>query len=167
LNSAVLVRDARLDELAEIGELRIAAYLADGFLSATSEYAPTLRDLGMAGEGDILVAVADGRIAGTVMLQPAQHAGPVVEGPDEAEIRALAVAPAARGLGTGRALLTAIIARAAQRGVCHLVLCTQVEMRTAQHLYEKAGFRRLADRDWSPAPGVTLVAYGLVLPSSD
>ena len=163
----MLVRDAQPGELAEIGELRVAAYLADGFLSSTSGYAPTLRALGMAGEGDILVAVADGRIAGTVMLQPAEYAGPVVEKPDEAEIRALAVVPAARGLGTGRALLAAVIARAAQRGVPHLVLCTQIDMRAAQYLYEKAGFRRLAARDWSPAPGVTLLAYGLVLPSGD
>jgi hypothetical protein len=29
---------------------------------------------------------------------------------------------------------------------------------------ELAGFRRLPDRDWSPRPGVTLLAYGLPLP---
>jgi hypothetical protein len=31
---------------------------------------------------------------------------------------------------------------------------------------ELAGFRRLPDRDWSPRPGVTLLAYGLPLPAS-
>jgi ribosomal protein S18 acetylase RimI-like enzyme len=165
LNSAVLVRDARPDELAEIGDMRVAAYQADGFLSPTSRYAPTLRALGTGGEGDVLVAVADGRLAGTVMLQLTAHQSPLVTRPDEAEVRALAVAPAARRQGTGRALLAAVIARAAQRGIRHLVLCTEVEMLAAQRLYETAGFRRLADRDWSPAPGMTLIAYGLALPS--
>ena len=36
-------------------------------------------------------------------------------------------------------------------------------MRAAQHLYHQAGFGRLPDRDWSPRPGVTLLAYGLAL----
>ena len=162
----MIVRDARPDELRAVGDLRVAAYQADGFLSADSRYALTLRALGTHGEGEILVAEVAGRLAGTVMLQLAGHQSELVTGPDEAEIRALAVAQAARGQGAGRALLTAVIARAEQRGVRHLVLCTQTEMLTAQRLYHQAGFRRLADRDWSPAPGVTLVSYGLLLPSS-
>lgn len=34
-------------------------------------------------------------------------------------------------------------------------------MKAAHHLYEQAGFGRLPDRDWSPEPGVTLLAYGM------
>jgi ribosomal protein S18 acetylase RimI-like enzyme len=165
----VIVRDARPGELAEIGEIRVTAYVADGFMSPDSGYAPTLRDLGRNGDGTILVAVAeedDNRILGTVMLQPWPHAGQVVAVPDEAEIRALAVVPEARGRGTGNALLRAVIERAAGQGVRHLVLLTQPDMLAAQHLYQRAGFRRLPDRDWSPAPGVTLLAYGMALPGS-
>ena len=163
---AVIVRDARPDELAEVGEIRVAAYVADGFLTPGSGYAPTLRALGLDGDGTVLVAVAgqDGsRILGTVMLQPGPHAGQVVAGPDEAEIRALAVVPEARGRGTGDALLRAVTERAARQGVRHLVLLTQPEMAAAQRLYQRAGFRRLPGRDWSPAPGITLLAYGLTL----
>ena len=167
MNYAVIVRDARPDELGAIGDLRLAAYLADGFLSPTSTYAPTLRALGTNGEGEILVAEVAGELAGTVMLQLRAHQSQLVSSPDEAEIRALAVAPGARRQGAGRALLSAIIARAAQRGVRHLVLCTQNEMLGAQQLYQRAGFRRLADRDWSPVSGLTLIAYGLVLPTAD
>jgi ribosomal protein S18 acetylase RimI-like enzyme len=162
----VIVRDARPDELAEVGEIRVAAYRADGFVSPDSGYAPILRDLGRNGDGTVLVAVAgpdDSRILGTVMLQPWPDAGQVVAGPDEAEIRALAVVPEARGRGAGDALLRAVIERAAQQGVRHLVLLTQPEMAAAQRLYQRAGFRRLPDRDWSPVPGVTLLAYGLAL----
>ena len=115
----------------------------------------------------MLVAVADGddrRIVGTVMLQPWPHAGEVVAGPDEAEIRALAVAPDGQGRGTGRALLRAVIERAALTGVRHLVLLTQPEMQTAQRMYQRAGFVRLPERNCEPAAtGVILLAYGLVL----
>jgi ribosomal protein S18 acetylase RimI-like enzyme len=161
----VIIRDARPEEMAEIGEIRVTAYRADGFLSEESSYAPTLRALGATGDGPVLVAVADDdrRILGTVMLQPWPHAGEVVAGPGEAEVRALAVAPDGQGRGTGLALLRAVIDRAALAGVRHLVLLTQPEMQTAQRMYRRAGFVRLPERDWSPQPGIMLLAYGLVL----
>jgi hypothetical protein len=36
-------------------------------------------------------------------------------------------------------------------------------MKAAHRLYDEAGFARLPERDWSPEPGVKLLAYGLVL----
>ena len=36
-------------------------------------------------------------------------------------------------------------------------------MRAAHRLYERTGFRRLPERDWSPRPGVQLLAYSLEL----
>jgi ribosomal protein S18 acetylase RimI-like enzyme len=166
----VTVRDARPAELAEIGDLRVTAYEAGGFLSDASHYGETLRSLGKDGSGQILVAVgSEGEggktpgILGTVMLQLPPHAGHVVRGPDEAEIRALAVAPEARGRGVGRVLLRAVADRARACGVGHLLLCTQATMLAAQHLYAEAGFRRLPERDWDPVPGFTLLAYGVEL----
>lgn len=158
----MLIRDAHQDELAEVGELRLAAYRADGYLSADSTYAPRLRDLGADGSGPVIVAVdgAAGGLLGTVMLQRWPYAGSVVAGPDEAEIRALAVRPAAQRGGVGRALLSAVIDRAVREGIRHLVLLTQPDMKAAHRLYEEAGFVRLPDRDWSPEPGFLLLAYG-------
>lgn len=195
-------------EMDDVGEIRVAAYLAGGFLSADSGYASTLRGLGTDGSGHVLVAVlpaagesgesgadgedgcdgapgADGepgkdgddrvggdmpawlgpaeRVVGTVMLQTWPDAGPVVAGPHEAEIRALAVRPGIQGRGIGRELLRQVISRAAGVGVDHLVLCTEPEMRAAHHLYEQAGFVRLPERDWKPVPEVTLLVYGLDL----
>jgi ribosomal protein S18 acetylase RimI-like enzyme len=178
----VEIRDAREDEFSELGDVRVAAYLADGFLSPQSTYAPRLRALGAEGLDHVLVAVDDGqrssanaagpgsqpgsgrgRIVGTVMLQGWPQGGEILAGPEEAEIRALAVVPEARGAGLGRALLAAVIERAAAEGIRNLVLLTQSDMKAAHHLYDKAGFARLPDRDWSPEPGVNLLAYGLVL----
>jgi ribosomal protein S18 acetylase RimI-like enzyme len=63
----------------------------------------------------------------------------------------------------GRALLSAVIDRGRQRGLRTLRLCTQPAMLAAQHLYEKTGFARTPDLDWSPVPGLTLRAYELPL----
>jgi hypothetical protein len=32
-------------------------------------------------------------------------------------------------------------------------------MRAAHRIYERLGFRRAPDRDWSPVPGVDLIAF--------
>ncbi len=158
------IRDAKPDELAEIGSIRVAAYRADGFLSPRSEYEPTLRGLGGDGAGHVLAAVAgDGKLVGTIMLQTSGAAGELVTSPDEAEIRALAVLPEARGAGIGRALLDAVMERAKREQVRQLLLFTQPDMVVAHRLYEEAGFLRLPERDWSPQPGVSLLAYGLTL----
>ena len=162
------IRDARQDEFDELGDIRVGAYVADGFLSPQSTYAPRLRELGTDGLDHVLVAVqpngsSPGRIIGTVMLQGWPQGGEILAGPDEAEIRALAVSPDARGAGVGGALLAAVIERAASEGIRNLVLLTQPEMQAAHHLYERAGFARLPERDWSPEAGVTLLAYGLTL----
>ena len=159
----MVIRDAHQDEYAEIGEIRVNAYLADGFLSPDSRYAPRLRELGSDGAGPVLVATDDSVIVGTVMLQTWPNGGELLRGPDEAEIRALAVRPEARGRGVGRALVRAVIERAASLGVRHLLLLTQQEMKTAHRIYEEAGFIRLPDRDLSPEPGVYLLSYGLDL----
>lgn len=155
------IRDARPEEFGRIGELRVAAYRADGFLSETSAYADTLRVLGMDGTGEILAAVDDGHILGTVTLVSWPNGGEVLRDPGEGEIRALAVAAAARGRGIGRALLAAVMRRAAAREVRDLLLLTQPDMLAAQHLYAEAGFGRRPDRDYEYAPGHRLLAFGM------
>ncbi len=162
--TGVIVRAAGVDELAGIGELRVAAYTAQGML-ARSTYAAVLRGLGVSTPGDVLVAEDDGRIIGTIMFEPFHQGSEVARAPDEAEIRALAVAPDAQGRGAGRALVSAAIERATASGVRHLLLSTRPTMTVARHLYGTAGFTRLPERDWCPAPGLTLIAYGLLLPA--
>ena len=180
------IRRALPAEMAEVGDIRIAAYVRGGFLSADSGYLPTLSGLGAEGDGEVFVATEPGvasgrhrqaavagqadqavqqdeRIVGTIMLQPWPHAGEAVTGPGEAEIRALAVRPEVQGQGVGKRLLQHLLRRAAELRIGHLVLCTEPQMRAAHHLYEQAGFVRLPERDWSPAPGTTLLVYGLHL----
>ncbi len=163
---AVQIREAAAAELAAVGELRVSAYRAGGFLPAGSQYAPMLRDLGADGADLVLVAVEPGRadrIVGTIMLERGPRTGEHVVGPEEAEIRALAVRPEAQGSGVGGLLLREVIGAARATGVRHLILCTAPEMLAARRLYERAGFVRLPKRDWSPAPHTSLLVYGLRL----
>jgi ribosomal protein S18 acetylase RimI-like enzyme len=160
-----MIREARPGELAAVGDLRVAAYQAGGFLNP--EYAPELRALGTQGDGTVLVAVPDdgppGSFAGTIMLVTWPRAGELVGGPDEAEIRALAVAPGIQQGGVGTRLLRTALSWAELAGARRVVLSSLPEMRAAHRLYERTGFRRLPDRDWSPRAGVQLLAYSLEL----
>lgn len=154
----MIIREARAAELAAVGQLRLEAYAAAGVLSAG--YADELRALGSEGDGTVLVAEdGDGRLAGSVMLVLWPCAGELIAGPEEAEVRALAVQPGTQGGGVGMALLRATMTLASAAGAGRMVLCTLPEMLAAHRLYQRAGFTRLPERDWSPRPEVRLLAY--------
>jgi ribosomal protein S18 acetylase RimI-like enzyme len=162
----VIIRDARPDEHALVGELRVAAYRALGLLPHGSGYAETLRGFGWGGGCAVLVAAEEtgNNILGTITLEPFDPASELARDDTEADIRAFAVAPHAQGQGVGRKLLLAVIERAEKRGIRRLRLCTRPDMQAAQHLYATTGFSRTPELDFEPVPGLTLRAYELALP---
>ena len=66
----------------------------------------------------------------------------------------LAVAPDARRQGVGEALARLVLDRFRELGAAAIVLSSLAEMAAAHRLYERLGFDRIPERDWSPAPGV-------------
>jgi ribosomal protein S18 acetylase RimI-like enzyme len=162
----VIIRDARPDEHALIGELRVAAYRALGLLPNGSGYAETLRGFGWGGGCTVLVAADEtgSNILGTITLEPFDPASELARDDTEADVRAFAVAPHAQGQGVGRKLLLAVIECAERRGVRRLRLCTRPAMQAAQYLYATTGFSRTPELDFEPVPGLTLQAYELALP---
>lgn len=164
----VIIREARPDEAALIGELRVSAYRHLGLLPESSDYAETLRGFGFdsdsdsAGDSDYVVLVAADEadsVIGTITLELFGSDSELARDETEADVRAFAVAAAGQGQGVGRMLLLAVIEHAAKRGLRRLRLCTQPGMKAAQHLYTAEGFTRTPDLDWSPVPGLTLRAY--------
>ena len=81
----------------------------------------------------------------------------------DGEFRMLAVAPDARGRGIGTLLVHRCLERSRQLGQRRVVLCSDRRMVAAHRLYARFGFTRLPAMDWSPVPGVDLLAYGLAL----
>jgi len=146
-----------------IAELTVGVYTAEDLVSPG--YVPQLADVaGRADRAELLVARdADGRVVGSVALVLSGDFGEVTRSPEEAAFRMLAVDPAVRGLGIGEALVRACLTRAEAAGKRRVVLSTGDRMQTAHRLYERLGFTRLPERDWTPVPGIDLWVYALEL----
>jgi ribosomal protein S18 acetylase RimI-like enzyme len=112
---------------------------------------------------DLFVAVEEGRLVGTAAVLKAGDALAKDAAGDEMEIRFLAIDPACRRTGIGRALVHACIAAARDLGAIRVVLSTLHTMRSAQRLYEQIGFERMPDRDRARPGGGAMLAYVLEL----
>jgi N6-L-threonylcarbamoyladenine synthase len=80
---------------------------------------------------------------GAVVAYSGLRAAPSVE---DADIQTIAVAPHARRLGLGRALMHQMIAEARSRGARHVFLEVRADNPSAQQLYDSLGFERLGVR---------------------
>ncbi|MGI8681334.1 MAG: GNAT family N-acetyltransferase [Mycobacteriales bacterium] len=190
--SGVRIRAARPEEYAAVGELTVVAYVAGGH-GGTAYAERLRDAAGRAAAGELLVATGSiivtsaaeksrnrgmelttidvledrrgisERLLGTVALFPAGAEYAQLAGAGEIEIRMLAVDPAVRGRGVGAALAAGCVQRGMATGASAIRLSTEPSMTAAHRIYERLGFRRTPDRDWSPVPGATLLTYALDL----
>ena len=116
---------------------------ADEVSTLPGKYAPPL--------GQLLIARdRAGRAIGCVALRPMSDAR-------YCEMKRLFVAPAARGLGLGRALMEAIVSEAARLGYRAVRLDTLPTMTAAIAMYRAAGFEPIAPYyDTAPAGTIFL-----------
>jgi ribosomal protein S18 acetylase RimI-like enzyme len=105
--------------------------------------------------GELLLAKRGDHVLGAVALKP-------LAPPHVAEIKRLFVRPQARKIGVGKALATAILTAAGERGYREVKLDTLPEMGSAIALYKSFGFAPIAPYGSHPYPG--LVTLGLLLP---
>jgi ribosomal protein S18 acetylase RimI-like enzyme len=160
----VQVRRAREDELAAVGRLTVDAFGADGRITPADPYAEELADaVARHRDAVLLVAEDDGRLVGTVTVVPSGSPWVEMCRPGEVEVRMLAVDLAARGRGIGELLARACVDVGRDRGCERVVLSSGTWMRAAHRLYERLGFVRVPDRDWSPREDIRLLAYELAL----
>jgi ribosomal protein S18 acetylase RimI-like enzyme len=161
---AVLVRLARPDEFAAVAALTVAVYIGESY--SPPEREAQLRDVaGRAAATELLVAVdaATECVLGavSVVLDSGRYLEAATAG--EAEVRLLAVDPAARGRGAGEALMRDCLVRARAHGFTRMALSTQPTMRAAHRLYERLGFTRALERDYTSATGRQMLVYTLAL----
>ena len=84
------------------------------------------------------IAEHEGEIAGSVFL--------VAESNSVAKLRLLLVEPSARGLGIGARLVSECVRFARRAGYQKIVLWTQSELDAARHVYRKAGFSVIEEK---------------------
>jgi ribosomal protein S18 acetylase RimI-like enzyme len=162
----VSVRLAGPGDFSAISRLTVAAYRADGQLSSEHDYEAVLADVAArAGAGKLLVAVdGAGAVRGAVLFVLPTSPYAELARPGEAEFRMLAVDPTAQGRGIGRVLVLACLQRAVVAGCSAVVISVRDNAIAARRLYEGLGFRRAPDLDWTPLPGVHLLAVRRELP---
>ncbi len=156
------LRPVRAEELAAVGRLTASVYVGDGFVGASDGYVDVLADTARrAREAEIWVAVDDEQLLGSVTFVPPGSPFREIARDDEGEFRMLAVDPSARGRGVGQALVELCLRRSRELGYVGVRMSTMDRMTSAHRVYQRLGFTRLPEDDWSPEPGVSLLAYGV------
>jgi len=157
----ITVRLALPEEYRRAGDLTVAAYEAMPIDHLWGGYDEEARDAAARAEhGEILVAVNDDEVVGSVMyVADATSEWSEFTEPGEAQFRLLAVDPKAQGLGAGTALVRACTERAAADGQ-PLFITTTKWLEAAHQIYTRFGFVRRPDRDapydvWSAGREVT------------
>lgn len=156
----ILIRPARPDEFERVADILTAAYAP--FMSDDADYMAELRDTAKrAAASEVLVAAEGEAVLGTITFVPDGGLMSEVARPGETEFRMFGVDPATRGRGIGLALMTHIVEATRGAGKSGIACSSRAEMTAAHRIYERLGFRRDPSRDWSPVPGIDLLAFAL------
>ncbi len=155
----IVVRPATSADLEDAGRICVDAYETAGQLDDGPHqgYGAVLADTASRMQDAVLlVAERDGDIVGTVTICPLGSSVAEIGREGEVEFRFLAVDPAAWRTGVADALIEACDQHARATGAHSLAISVRDINHGARALYEKRGFARQADRDWSPVPNVEL-----------
>jgi GNAT superfamily N-acetyltransferase len=158
--AGVEVRGAGPADLPAVRRVLLAAYQQYAATLPPAVFGRYLTDIldveSRAEDGEVLVAEHGGRVVGTVTYYPDAGREGFGWPAGWAGLRALGVEPGSRGLGIGRALLGACLARAEAAGAPVLCLHTAEFMPAAIAIYERAGFRRAPAYDFDATGGLAL-----------
>jgi GNAT superfamily N-acetyltransferase len=135
-SEALLIREARPADAGAVSSLLKSAFSEFEPLYTPEAFGATVLSesgvLARLGQGPMWVAEKGSTLIGTVAA---------VQTEDSVMVRGMAVAPMARGLGIGRALLSLGEDFAKKTGCKRLTLYTTAFLKQAIHLYQAAGFR--------------------------
>ncbi len=165
----MLIREMEVPELGAVRQLTLAAYEEFSALMPspvwTSYREAIAGTFNTPGPSEHIVALLEDRLVGSVLLYPASvdaYGRPASQA-GYPEVRLLAVAPGARGLGVGKELMLECERRARLAGAADIGLHTTDFMQTAMKMYEQMDYVRVPDTDFTAAPGVVVKGYRLAL----
>jgi ribosomal protein S18 acetylase RimI-like enzyme len=165
LRDDVHVRLMRPDEAEAVSALVGAAY-SDDFALSDHYRAEIVAVAERAREHQVWVATdaASGTLLGTASTPRAGHAISALAREGELDFRFLSVASEARRRGIGALLVEHVLRLARHRGASRVVLNSGPDMVTAQRLYERLGFVRLHEREYTferpDGSSFLMMAYG-------
>jgi len=162
-----VIRDARDDERNAIRDVVVAAYSEYSALMPEPFWSRYRGHLIETIDADApierIVAERHRAIVGSVLLFPPATAayGSAGRQAEYPEVRLLAVVPAARGKGVGEALMHECARRARRMGARALGLHTADVMQAAVRMYERLGYVRVPEVDFTPSKGIVVKGYRL------
>jgi ribosomal protein S18 acetylase RimI-like enzyme len=139
------IREATPAEHAEAGRVTAAAY--QGFVRDPSYLERIAAVADRAPRTDVLVAIEEGEIVGSLTLELSRRVNPHDDPLEEhrAHVRMLGVAPGHQGRGIGKALMVEAEARARAAGKTEITLHTTEPMAVARAMYAGLGYERSPD----------------------
>ncbi len=160
MTEKLVIREVKRSEYVALGELMFEVYSElDGFPTPEEqpEYYEMLLNIGSLNEekdAKVLVAVAaeKGLLGGIVYIGDMTRygsGGTATQERNASGIRLLCVDPGSQGMGVGKTLTRACIKLAKDKGHDQVILHTTQAMQVAWHLYQKMGFERSAELDFS------------------
>ncbi|MBF6354836.1 GNAT family N-acetyltransferase [Nocardia higoensis] len=162
------MRTATATDHRRIGELTVAVYVGEGYVSPDSPYVDELADTARrAGSATLLVAEHEGEVVGSLTVARPGTPYADIARPGELEFRMLAVSSGARGLGAGTALVRTVIGLARAESFGAVVLTTMPAMADARRLYDRLGFIHAPQRDWATPSGLPLTVMRLPVDMAD
>ena len=173
MSSDVTISDVRPDEFDALGRILVDVYSSiEGFPSPADQphYYDLLKQVGRFTQkpgARVLVALSPaGELVGGVVyfgdMAEYGSGGIATSVQDASGIRLLGVSPRHRGIGAGKALTDTCIAMARRKGHSQVILHTTQAMQVARRLYEKLGFVRAEDLDFSQQ-GLAVIGFKLKL----
>ena len=165
------IRNAQAEEFTEIGQLLVTVYSQlNGFPKPHEQpkYYDMLTNIGIQSEKPgtaLLIAVSNiGQICGAVVyfsdMKQYGSGGTATLETNASGFRLLAVDPKFRGQGIGKLLSEKCINLAKDSGKSQLIIHSTKSMQVAWKMYEKLGFKRSVDLDFSQGD---LAVYGFRL----
>lgn len=169
MESMLTVRQALAADAEGVAEVIRAAYVTDGYADPvrSPEYVAELLDSARRiREATVLIAESGGTVVGTVTCTSAPSPLANIARPGELEVRMLGVPPVMRGRGVAESLMHECARLAQRQNQSRIVLSTQSDMLAARRLYERLGYQRTPDRDWT-VNGFPLITYGIDTPDTN